>query len=175
MMVPQAPSDDEPSGETLALVLQFRLKRLEAMRRAAAQLVNRPRLGMAVFGRGDPEPMEVARRPDWQASLYDLLSAYATQRERTTPAEYAPYRRSVLSLGDARELLGRLIGSSADWLPLEGWLAAYLGAPEDQRSVIASSFSASLELVREGRLEARQTGAFTPLLLRGRVGGDQGA
>jgi segregation and condensation protein A len=33
-------------------------------------------------------------------------------------------------------------------------------------TVLASSFAAMLELVREGRLEAHQQGAFTPLYLR---------
>src|SRR5262249_5591070 len=57
LMVPQAPSDDEPTGEMMAALLQFRLKRLEAMRKAAMQLVNRPRLGRDVFSRGQPEPV----------------------------------------------------------------------------------------------------------------------
>src|SRR6187402_2471222 len=82
LMVPQAPSDDEPSGEMLAAILQFRLKRLEAMRRAANQLMNRPRLGFQVYARGMPEPIEIARTSIWEASLYDLLKAYSAQRER---------------------------------------------------------------------------------------------
>lgn len=173
LMLPRAPLDDEPSGETLALLLQFRLKRLEAMRHAAGQLMNRPRLGIAVFGRGQPEPIAVVRRPQYHASLYDLLAAYGRQRERNAPVDYTPRLRNVLSLADARDLLSRLIGNSADWIPLEGWLAEYLASPEEQRTVLASSFSASLELVRLGKLEARQANAFGPLLLRRRS--DDGA
>src|SRR6185437_7941643 len=82
LMVPQAASDEEPSGEMMAALLQFRLKRLEAMRRAAQQLMSRPRLGMAVHARGEAEPIVVQRRSMWEASLYDLLKAYAMQRER---------------------------------------------------------------------------------------------
>ena len=82
LMVPQLPSDDEPSGEMMAALLQFRLKRLEAMRRAALQLTNRPRLGFQVYARGLPEPVTIHRRNLWEASLFDLLKAYAIQRER---------------------------------------------------------------------------------------------
>ena len=75
LMVPAAPSDDEPTGEMMAALLQFRLKRLEAMRKAAMQLINRPRLGRQVFARGMPEPVMVERRNLWEATLYDLLKA----------------------------------------------------------------------------------------------------
>jgi hypothetical protein len=82
LMVPQAPDDEEPSGEMLAAMLQFRLKRLEAMRLAASRLLNRPRLGIHVYARGAPEPLEVARKSIWEASYYELLKAYSVQRER---------------------------------------------------------------------------------------------
>lgn len=82
LMVPQSAADDEPSGEMLAAMLQFRLKRLEAMRVAASQLMNRPRLGFQVYARGMPEPIQIENKSLWEASLYDLLKAYSIQREK---------------------------------------------------------------------------------------------
>jgi len=148
--------------------LQFRLKRLEAMRRASQQLTSRPRLGLTVFSRGDPEPIVVERQNLWEASLYDLLKAYAIQRERGYGTDYTPFVRNVWSLQDARETLIRLIGDSMDWTPLDAYLADYLTTPEDRATVMASSFASSLELVRQGQLELRQTLAFGPLLMRRR-------
>lgn len=168
LMVPQAASDEEPSGEMLAAMLQFRLKRLEAMRTAAARLMSRPRLGHAVFARGAPEPIEVARHAIWEASLYDLLKAYAVQRERGIPAEYAPTARSVWSLQDARDILQRLIGESFEWVPMDSYLAQYLTEPAERATVRASSFASSLELVRLGRIDIRQTETFGPLFVRRR-------
>ncbi len=110
LMVPQAPSDDEPTGEMMAALLQFRLKRLEAMRHAAVQLMHRPRLGIAVYARGLPEPITIKRRNLWEASLFDLLKAYATQRERDIPNDYELASRTVWSLQEARDILQRLIG-----------------------------------------------------------------
>ena len=115
LMVPQAPTDEEPSGESLAAVLQFRLKRLEAMRDAVEALKARPRLGISVFPRGMPEPLDIVRRSAWDVNLYDLLKAYAVQRERSFPNDYSPYHRTVLSLQDARDRLQALIGDSAEW------------------------------------------------------------
>jgi segregation and condensation protein A len=169
LMVPQASSDDdEPTGEMLAAMLQFRLKRLEAMRRAANQLLTRPRLGYQVHARGMPEPIEVARQNVWEASLYDLLKAYATQRERSISTDYAPAQRTVWSLQDARDILQRLIGDSFDWIPMDTYLAEYLASPRERATIRASSFASSLELVRQGQIDIRQAEAFGPLFMRRR-------
>jgi segregation and condensation protein A len=166
LMVPQSGSDEEPSGEMLAAMLQFRLKRLEAMRMAAGQLMNRPRLGLQVYGRGMPEPVEVQRSSLWEATLYDLLKAYADQRQRTAKTDYSPLQRTVWSLQDARDILQRLIGDNFEWVPMDKYLAHYLAAPEERATVRASSFASSLELVRLGQIDLRQSETFGPLLMR---------
>jgi segregation and condensation protein A len=169
LMVPQTHSDEEPSGESLAAVLQFRLKRLEALRAAMVALKARPRLGIEVFARGMPEPVELVRRSAWDVGLYDLLKAYAMQRERMVPNDYAPRQRTVLSLQDARERLQVMIGDSAEWVPLSTYLAEYLVEDSERATVLASSFSASLELARQGEVELRQAAVFGPLFIRRRV------
>jgi segregation and condensation protein A len=168
LMVPQAPSDDEPTGEMMAALLQFRLKRLEAMRRAAMQLMGRPQLGRQIFARGAPEPITIRRRALWEASLFDLLKAYAVQRERGIPTDYTPHERHVWSLQEARDILNRLIGDNLDWVSLDAYLAEYLALPEERATAIASTFASSLELVRQGQVELRQSLAFGPLFVRRR-------
>jgi segregation and condensation protein A len=168
LMVPQAASDDEPTGEMMAALLQFRLKRLEAMRRSAMQLMNRPLLGQRIFARGAPEAVTIRRHALWEASLFDLLKAYATQRERGIPNDYTPIERHVWSLQDARDILNRLIGDNMDWVPLDAYLAEYLATPAQRLTAMASTFASSLELVRQGQVELRQSLAFGPLLVRRR-------
>jgi segregation and condensation protein A len=171
LMVPGSPNDDEPSGEMMAALLQFRLKRLEAMRKSAMQLINRPRLGRQVHARGQPEPVLVERRNLWEASLYDLLKAYATGRERNVPQDYHLFERNVWSLQEAREILTRLIGDSMDWVPLDAYLDQYLSNPEQRKTATASSFASSLELARQGQIELRQTLTFGPLYMRRKAEG----
>jgi segregation and condensation protein A len=168
LMVPQAPGDEEPSGEMMAALLQFRLKRLEAMRQAASQLMNRPRLGLQVYTRGMPEPVTVSRTSLFEASLFELLKAYATQRERGVPTDYELQERTVWSLHEAREILQRLIGDSVDWVPMDQYLAQYLSEPEQKTTALASSFASSLELARLGHIELRQSLTFGPLFMRRR-------
>ena len=171
LLIPKQPGEEGESGEELAAVLQFRLKRLEAMRDASARLVNRNRLGRDVFARGMPEMVIIEKRNSFSASLYDLLTAYAQQRQKQAINNVTIARRAVWSLKDAREVLARLIGSVGDWTALDSFLIEYLAAPEERRTAMASSFAATLEMVREGKLEVRQDQVFAPIYLRGRAQG----
>ncbi len=166
LLVPKKANDEEPTGEEMAAVLQFRLKRLEAMRDAAASLVNRNRLGREVFARGMPEQLVVDKRSTYEASLYDLLTAYAAQRQRRAITNVRIAKRGVWSLKQAREILTRLVGELKDWTALDRFLLQYIDDPRDRATALASSFAASLELVREGVLEIRQQEAFAPLYMR---------
>ena len=171
LLIPKQAGDTGESGEELAAVLQFRLKRLEAMRDAASRLVNRNRLGRDVFQRGLPEMVIVEKRNEYSASLYDLLTAYASQRQRQAITNVRIAKRGVWSLQEAREILVRLIGTFKDWTALDSFLIDYLTTPEQRPTAIASSFAASLELVREGRVEMMQHEPFAALYLRNRPAG----
>lgn len=168
LLIPKQPGDEGESGEEMAAVLQFRLKRLEAMRDAASRLVNRNRLGRDVFARGMPEMVIIDKRNEYSASLYDLLTAYASQRQRQAVTNVQIAQRGVWSLKQARDILTRLIGEIGDWTALDQFLIRYMTTPAERATAIASSFAASLELVREGEIEVRQDGAFAPLFMRAR-------
>ncbi|WP_136657164.1 ScpA family protein [Nitratireductor sp. XY-223] len=166
LLIPQRSDGDEPTGEEMAAQLAFRLKRLEAMRDVATRLVNRNRVGRELFVRGDPEPVIIERKSDFQATLYDLLNAYAGLRQRQSVTQVTISKRRVWSLGDARVILQRMIGDMHEWTALDHFLVRYLSDPEERATAIASSFAASLEMVREGCLEMRQEVPFAPIYLR---------
>lgn len=168
LLIPKLPGDEGESGEELAAVLQFRLKRLEAMRDAASRLVNRNRLGRDVFQRGAPELVIVDKRNEYSASLYDLLSAYAGQRQRQAITSVQIAKRGVWSLKQARDILARMVGELKDWTALDHFLVRYMTSPEERATAIASSFAASLEMVRDGSVEIRQHEPFAPIYLRER-------
>ena len=168
LLLPEAPDDEGPTGEELAADLAFRLRRLEAMRDAAARLANRNRLGRDVFARGRPEPVAVKRVPRFTATLYDLLSAYAARRQERATSVVHIRARPIWSLKDAHAAFARVVGHIADWTPLGALLSPYLASAEIGRSVTASAFGASLELVRAGTIELRQTEPFAPLYIRDR-------
>lgn len=166
LLVPQPQGADEPTGEEMAAILQFRLRRLEAMRDAAARLINGNRLGQDIFARGMPEMVVVERRSEFHASLYDLLAAYGGTRQRNTNTDVRVEKRAVWSLKDARDILSRLIGTMADWTPLDAYLLAFVPSPKERTTAIASAFAASLEMVREGVIDIRQERPFAPIMMR---------
>jgi segregation and condensation protein A len=166
LLLPKPEGPEEMSGEEMAALLAHRLRRLEAMRNAAEQLSQRDRLGREVFRRGAPEGVRITRKSLWDATLYELLNAYAQQRQMQTLAHVTIRRQPVWALADAREALERLVGTIDDWMALDALLIEYLAPEGERRTVTASSFSASLELAREGHVQLRQEKHFAPLYLR---------
>lgn len=175
LLLPEPPKGDEPAAADLAAALAHRLRRLEAIRKAAELLVNRPRLGRDMFLRGRPEGVAVVKHSQYQASLYDLLSAYAQQRQIQALSRVTLKRRVVWSLAEAREALERLAGAISEWTVMDEFLIEYCVTPELRRTVRASSFSASLEMVREGRIDIRQDRPFAPIWVRGKPSQEQAA
>ena len=173
LLLPRDKEDpDSTTAEELAQRLAFRLMRLDAMRNAVAQLVTRKRLGRDVFGRGLPEVSKTVRETTYTAQVYDLLKAYAEQRRRTIKVVHVVKARRVWSIKDARQRLERLIGaSSGEWAQLDLFLEQYLPHGEEERSAIASSFGATLEMAREGLIELRQDEPFAPIYMRKRGSG----
>ena len=165
LLLPRDPTVD-PSPEELALRLQLRLQRLNAMREAGARLVGRDRLGRDVFVRAAPEGLRTVRTHLWQANLYDLISAYGAVKARSVPVFHHVQRRAVMTLEEALDRVERLLGERIDWIAIEQFLPD--GAdPQLRRSALASSFLAALELAKQGRVALRQDGVFAPLYVRG--------
>ncbi|HEY6916150.1 MAG TPA: ScpA family protein [Allosphingosinicella sp.] len=164
LLLPKDPQQD-PSPEELALRLQLRLQRLDAMREAGARLMARDRLGRDVFPRGAPEGLRVVRKAAWQADLFDLISAYGTVKARNEPAFHVVSRRPVMTLEAALQRVEQLLGASIEWTAIEAFLPVTQD-DEFRKSALASSFLAALELAKRGRLELDQQEAFAPLYVR---------
>lgn len=164
LLLPRDP-EEQPSADELAMRLQLRLARLDAMREAGARLMARDRMGRDVFPRAAPEGVSVERRTRWQANLYDLVRAYGRVHARNRPVFHIVQSRPVMTLEAALERLAELIGEAVEWRTLERFLPASLD-PALRRSALASSFVAALELARQGKVVLRQSGGFAPLYLR---------
>jgi segregation and condensation protein A len=170
LLLPEPPAAEGPSAEEMATALANRLRKLEAIREAANRLMNRPQFQRDIFPRGNPEAIAEIRHPRYTATLYDLLTAYAVQRQSRVLASVHLTRRTVWSLSEARASLERLIGmaDTESWGCLDEYLLAYVADPTQRATVFASSFAAALELVREGAMELNQKQAFAPLYFRKR-------
>src|SRR4051812_10887715 len=158
-------AEADPSPEEIALRLQLRLQKLDAMREAGARLLGRDRIGRDVFVRGAPEGLRLIRKAAWQVRDFDLFAAYGVGCARTPPAMHVVHARSVMTLDEAIERVARMIGMALDWTFLESFLPA-TDDPLLRRSALASSFLAALELARRGQLDIAQEEPFSPIKLK---------
>src|SRR5437763_8648346 len=175
LLLPEPATPDGPSAEEMATALANRLRRLEAIREASNRLMNRPQLQRDIFPRGDPETIAEIRHPRFTATLFDLLTAYAAQRQQRVLASVHLAKRTVWSLSEARASLERLVGMAEDWSCLDEYLMSYVVDPSQRATVFASSFAAALELAREGQMEMTQKESFAPLYFRKRPPQPSGA
>jgi segregation and condensation protein A len=173
LMLPKlekAPPDEAPA-EDIATALAYRLAKLDVIRRAAEALRQAPQLGRDVFVRGDPDAIKVSASKRFEGDLYGLMRAYADQRKTHIARHYRPALPTAYALEDARTRLRGLLPQMQAWRTLSGVApspqAGHEGQPS-RASYLASTLSASLELVKEGALEARQLEPFADLYLRSR-------
>ena len=158
---------EEPSGEEMSARLSFQLQRLDAMREVAQELMGRARLGVDVFQRGAPEGIAIIQNSAFECSFFNLLKAYATHREIRSGAEPLRLRRDhVFAIERALGFLRDRLGAMPDWTTLQTFLPPGLVDPFAMRSATASTFAASLEMVKQGQVEIRQTRTFGPIYLR---------
>ncbi len=168
LLLPAEP-DADPDPHDMALKLQFQLQRLDAMRASGQKLMDRPQLGRDHFRRASPEGLTSEVTSRHECSLYELLDAYGGLQARLQHTVHVVRRRPVMALDEAIERLERLLGKAVDWAELSRYLPHDLADEGYARSVLASSFVATLELVRQGRAELSQGAAFAPILVRGRT------
>jgi segregation and condensation protein A len=172
LLLPQDEKDQgEPDPAAMAEALKFQLRRLEAMQQAAQKIQGLPQLGLDIFLRGAPEKMEVEEKPVYYLPIQDLLLALSAPLRRRKPDSYniAPMR--LYSLEESLVRLRGQLGIMPDWSILQKFLPADVSPAEalEIRSAIASTFAATLELVKAGDLELRQDGTFAAIYLRRRA------
>ena len=170
LILPQEKGPDgEPTADEMATRLRWRLQRLDAMRAASTRLMGRERLDRDVFARGDPEPVNVVKLRTYKDSLYDLLTAYATDRVRRLGGKsYRPQMAPVLHIEEARERLERMLGKIPDWSALTRLLPFEWSGGGRRRSAVASTLLACLELARDGKMEIQQMAPFAEIFVRDR-------
>lgn len=156
--------DEDVSAQELSAILAFRLRRLEAMREVGSKLLTRDREGVHVFRRGMPEPIFLIKNFNHKDTLFDLISSYSGLRNRNYNNEWKPRVFSIFSIEDARNRLEKMLGTAIDWTKIEDFLPINNDITEEgilfRRSSLASIFSASLELSKEGVIEISQNKNF---------------
>ena len=172
LLLPREQNGAEPDAQTMADALQFQLRRLEAMRKAATDLFNMPQLGMGIFPRGMPEGLRVEMKTIWDVNLYDLFRAYGDIQRRKEGNNYELPTFHLMSMEAALERVTRMLGAlprkgaHSVWTTLQSFMPEAVKDKLYGRSSMASIFTAGLELAKQGKVEIRQDGLFRPVYIR---------
>lgn len=172
LLLPREDEDEEPDAETMAEALQFQLRRLEAMQKASEDLFALPQLGQDIFARGMPEGLKTKTTTRYKMSLYDLLKSYGNIQRRHDSQNYELPVFSLMSMEAAFDqmtsMLGRLPrkGKHSVWTTLQSFIPDDVKDILYGRSSLASMFTVSLEMAKQGSIEIKQDGLFRPIYLR---------
>ena len=167
LLLPPDPSEEGPTGEELAAHLAWQLERLAAMRDVAARLMARDQKGRDFFARGLPEDVTRHRKVSYAATLLDLMQAYARIRTRDDFRPFVMDRHHVFTMEQALDRMRGMIGFAGEWTDLSSYLPEGWGLdPIRRRSATAATFAATLELVKQGQIELRQSDTFAPISIR---------
>ena len=170
-MLPHAGTEELEEAEELKRDLVARLLEYQRYREAAEKLGARALLGRDVFAAPgeklpEPSPEEEAGAPRLNVSLFDLVEAMAAVLKRLT--DTAPRQIALRDIPVA-ECIPRIMAA----LEQSGDPVEFAALFEDfrdsnDRSVVIATFMALLELIRQGRVRARQEHRYGPILLERR-------
>jgi len=164
--------EEEPGAEEMAAILAFRLRRLEAMRNAGSNLMNRDRIGERLFRRGMPESSTVIRTYSQKDTIFDIIKSYSEIRNRNYVINWSPKALPILSIEDAKKRLESMLGISLEWTNFLDFLPQSKDKSESaiayRRSSAASMFTVSLELTKQGIIEINQNKNFGTIRIKNR-------
>ena len=167
LLLPPDPATAGPTGDELAAHLAFQLERLQAMRDAAAKLMAGDRLGRDRFVRGVTEDVTRRKTVNYSANLLDLMQGYARIRTRDDFRPFVMDRDSVFTMEQALQRMRGLIGFTGHWTDILSYLPdGWTDDPKKRRSATASTFAASLELAKEGKIVIRQDEIFSSIQIK---------
>ena len=167
LLLPPDPAIAGPTGDELAAHLAFQLERLQAMRDAAAKLMAGDRLGRDRFVRGVTEDVTRRKTVNYSANLLDLMQGYARIRTRDDFRPFVMDRDSVFTMEQALQRMRGLMGFTGHWTDILSYLPdGWTDDPKKRRSATASTFAASLELAKEGKIVIRQDEIFSSIQIK---------
>ena len=167
LLLPEEEEGDEFNGEEMEQYLAFQLRRLAEMKKCTEELFLRPQLGRDFFSRGQPENRETVLNPKLDATLLDLLRSYSSIRSKKSFTSLQLIRRSILSFDDAFKSILKFFSTKSGWVSFHEIIPrSWKGEPGEVKSAVATTFAASLELVKSGELKIKQDFPFKLMKIR---------
>ena len=160
--------EEELSGEELSNALAFQLQKLNAMREVGNKLMQLKLLSRDRLVRGMPDKEKIKIHFQENTSLNDMLLAYTSILRNKESSEYALTYDKLETVESALIRLNKMLGGTKSWEQLSMFLPENMLTDDIiyNCSILASTFSATLELAKSGNIELKQKEAFGKIMIR---------
>ena len=169
LLLPIENDDNLENIEDLSELLEFQMRRLEAIQNVSKTLFKRHQLGVHFFKRGNPEIFNVSNKFQYNLSLYDLIKTYGNIITKSDDNKITIANTRLFSVENAIIRLRELLKGSKDWKSLLDFIPNDIKSELETKSALASHFVASLELVKEGHANIKQDNIEDEIFLSSKI------
>lgn len=174
ILLPKDCLEDELTVSEMESNLAFKLKRLSEIKNCAEELFLKPRLGVDFFKRGFFENTDKKIVNKLDASLIEILRAFAKINSKKIFSPLKLIRESIFKIDEALKSIFNIVYKGKKWILLQEIIPQdWKGSKVKVRSAMATTFAASLELVKSGDCLLEQSSHFQSLRIKSKDKKDQ--
>ena len=168
LLLPQDEEDDFKVHE-VAEKLKLQLKKLELIRLLSDQLLKRNRLGQNIYSRGMSGGIRSIKSSKYSITLYELLKTYSNHIMKKNFLSINIPQLPVFRTEEAIFIIRKNLNKLNDWKEFSNFIPEkFKKSKQLKKSGVAGSFSATLELTKEGLLNIMQEKSFDKLFIKER-------
>ena len=166
LLLPEDEEDDFKASE-IAEKLKLQLKKLELIRLLSDELLKKKRVGRDIFYRGTKGGIRSINNPVYKVTLYELLKAYSTVKTQFIFQKINIPKLPVMTTQEGIKKIKDNIQHIDDWKKISELIpGSFLKSKKTKRSGLASIFSASLELTKDGLINIMQKNLFDEIYIK---------
>ena len=159
--------DDNFKASEIALKLKLQLKKLELIRLLSDELLKRKRVGRDIFYRGTKGGIRSIKNPVYKVTLYELLKAYSLVKTQSIFQKIDIPKLPVMTTQEGIKQIKDNMNVIEDWKKISELIPETFNKSfKSKKSGLASIFTASLELTKDGIINIMQEKLFGDILIK---------
>ena len=163
------PEDEEENfkANEIAEKLKLQLKKLELIRLLSDQLLTKERVGRDIYYRGSKGGIKSIHNPVYKITLYELLKTYAELKTQSSFQKIDIPKLPVMTTQEGIKKIKESMKLIGEWKKIEDLIPKnFKVSNKFKKTGIASIFTASLELTKDGIIDLMQDKLFGDILIR---------
>tara|TARA_A100001015_G_scaffold312761_1_gene418570 strand:+ start:815 stop:1582 length:768 start_codon:yes stop_codon:yes gene_type:complete len=166
LLLPEEDDDNFKASE-IAVKLKIQLKKLELIRLLSDELLKRKRVGRDIFYRGTKGGIRSIKNPVYKVTLYELLKSYSLVKNQSIFQKIDIPKLPVMTTQEGIKQIKDNMNIIEDWKKINELIPeAFNKSVKSKKSGLASIFTASLELTKDGIINIMQEKLFSDILIK---------